>query len=195
MIPFLSGFIGNEAGSALLLSLAVILCAFFLEDITTVIVGILAAEGYIGIPLALFSLYAGIILGDTILYSIGALARTHPKLAHYIDHGYTASFRSWLEGRYAVIIFSGHFIPGLRFTTYVASGFFRRPLSAFIPTAIASGLALGTLLFSVSYWFGSLTAAWIRPFRWLIAATFLLILFLASRQHLRAYRLKRNGPG
>ncbi len=195
MLSYISTFIGHEVGSSLLLALAIIVCAFFLEDLTTIIVGVLAAEGYIGVPLALVSLYTGIILGDAALYTLGAIARTHPRLAHYIDHDYTTFFRGWLEQKYIFLIFSGHFVPGLRFTTYVASGFFRRPLSVFIPTAIAGGLALGTILFSVSYWFGSVTSEWMRPARWFIAGLFLLVLFLVSRQNLRAYQSKSREPG
>jgi len=188
MLPYLSTLIGNETGSTVLLSLTIIVCAFFLEDLTAVIVGVLASAHYISIPLALASLYAGIILGDLMLYTIGVIARTHPRLAHYVDHDFTATFRSWLEKRYSFLIFSGHFIPGLRFTTYVASGFFRRPLSVFIPIAIAGGLVLGTTLFSLSYWFGTVTAAWMRPLRWICIALFLLILVFASKQSLRAMR-------
>ena len=194
MLSFFSTFISNEVGSIVFLSLAIILSVFLFEDLTTIIIGILAAEGYISIPFALFSLYIGIVLGDAALYSLGRIARTHPRLAHYIDHDYTASFRTWLESRYTTIIFSGHFVPGLRFTTYIASGFFRRPLSLFIPTAIAGGLVLGTVLFAVSYWFGSVTSEWMRSARWLIALVFILILFSVSRRNFLSYRAKYDAP-
>ncbi|HQT82543.1 MAG TPA: hypothetical protein PLW99_00080, partial [Candidatus Paceibacterota bacterium] len=61
MHHFLFHLIGGAVGSSALLSLAIILGTFILEDPTTVIVGVLAADGVIGIPIALFSLYAGII--------------------------------------------------------------------------------------------------------------------------------------
>lgn len=185
-------FIDGSVSNALLLSLAIILCAFVLEDLTTIIVGVLAADGLISIPLALLSIYIGILLGDSALYSIGAFARTHKRLARYIDHDFTASFRSWLQDRYAVIIFSGHFVPGLRFTTYVASGFFRFPLSEFIPKAITSGLVLGTVLFFLSYWFGSVTSEWIGPARWGIVVIFLFVLFFIGRYNLLVYQAQKN---
>lgn len=193
MLTFLSHFTGGTVDSTLLLSLAIILCALVLEDLTTIVVGVLAADGFISAPLALLSLYIGIALGDVVLYSIGSLARNHPRLAHYIDHNFTISFRSWLEKRYALIIFSSHFVPGLRFTTYAASGFFRYPLSIFIPTAIAGGLLIGTVLFYASFWFGNATSQWLGSVRWGIAGMFLLILFFISRQTLLAWRAKKNG--
>lgn len=193
MFTFLSHFIGGEIGSVVLLPLAIILCALILEDLTIVIVGVLAADGILPIPVAVVSLYIGAALGDTTLYALGSFARTHPRLAHYIDHDFTAPFRSWLEHSYAFKVFSGHFVPGFRFTTYVASGFFRYPLSTYIPMAIAGGLILVTTLFTISYWFGSVTSGVVSHARWGIAGAFLLILFFIGRHNLKAYRAKKNG--
>lgn len=192
MFPSISNFIGGSVDSTVLMSLAIILCAFLLEDITTVVVGVLAADGIVSIPLAFISIYIGIVIGDTVLYSLGVLARTHPRLAHYIDHDFTAPFRSWLENKYAFKILSGHFVPGLRFTTYAASGFFRFPLSTYIPMAIAGGLILETTLFSLSYWFGSITSGWVSHARWGIAGVFLLTLFFIGRHNFITYRAKKD---
>ena len=192
MFTFLSSFIGGEIGSAMLLPLVIVLCAIFLEDLTIVIVGVLAADGLIPVPVAFVSLYIGIVIGDAMFYSLGSFARTHPRLAHYIDNDFTAPFRLWLEHNYAFKVFSGHFVPGFRFTTYAASGFFRCPLSTYIPMAIASGLILVTTLFTISYWFGNITSGWVGHIRWGIAGVFLLILFFIGRHNLMAYRAKKN---
>ncbi|MBI4088522.1 VTT domain-containing protein [Candidatus Kaiserbacteria bacterium] len=192
MTSFLSYVSGGTVDSTVLLSLAIVLCALFLEDVATVIVGVLAADGIVPIPLAFISLYIGIALGDTLFYALGSFARTHPRLAHYIDHDFTAPFRAWLESRYAFTVFSGHFVPGLRSTTYIASGFFRLPLSTYIPMAIAGGLVLLTTLFLLSYWFGGLTSGWVSHARWGIAGIFLLILFFIGRHNLLVYREKRS---
>ncbi|HCR52143.1 TPA: hypothetical protein DIV48_00660 [Candidatus Kaiserbacteria bacterium] len=191
MLPSISGVIGGTVDSTVLLSLTIVLCAFFLEDLTTVVVGVLAADGIISAPLAFLSIYVGILIGDTVLYSLGWLARTHPRLAHYIDHDLTAPMRSWLQNRYALTVLSGHFVPGLRFTTYVASGFFRFPLRTYIPMAIAGGLVLLTVLFTASYWFGSITSGWVGHLRWGVAGVFVLILFFVGRHNLLVYRAKR----
>ena len=192
MFAFLSNFIGGTISSEMLLSVAIVLCAVFFEDITTFVVGILAADGLIPVPIALISLYAGIAIGDTALYALGAFARSHPRLAHYIDHDFTSPFRSWLEHKYAFKVFSGHFVPGFRFTTFVASGFFRLPLRTYIPTAIAGGVVLMVTLFSVSYWFGSFSSKWVSEVRWGIAAVFLLVLFFIARHNIRIYKEQKN---
>lgn len=192
MSSFLSFLIGGAGGSALLLSLSIILGVFFLEDTTTVIVGMLAADGIISIPFALSSLYAGIVFGDIGLYCLGYLASTHPRLARYVDHDFVAPFRAWLETRFVLTVFSARFIPGARMPTYTASGFFRSSLSTFIVTAIVATSIWTTFLFSVSYWFGNITAGWMGPARWSIALLFLIVLFLIGRHNLLAYRAKKE---
>lgn len=192
MSLFLFNLIGGYVGSHMLLSLVIMLGTFFLEDTTTVIVGLLAADHVIGVPTALASLYAGIVVGDIGLYTLGYLASTHPRLARYVDHDFIAPFRAWLETRYVLTVFSARFIPGSRLPTYTASGFFRSPLSTFIITAIAATSIWTTVLFSASYWFGNVTSAWMGPVRWGIALAFLLALFFIARHNLLAYRAKRD---
>lgn len=193
---FLSHFInGAVGGTVIVLALTIMLCAFVLEDATTIIVGVLAADGFIPVPLAIIAIYAGIVIGDVVLYSVGSLARTHPRLAHYIDHDLTAPFRTWLESRYAFTILSGHFVPGLRFTTYIASGFFRFKLSTYILMAIVGSILWETILFSGAFWFGSFTAEWLGPMRWGVAGIFLIILFFIGRHNLLAYKKKKAELG
>ena len=190
---FLFDFIGGALGSQILLSLVIVLCALVLEDLTIILVGVLAADGLIAIPLALFSLYVGVILGDIGFYSLGRLARTHPRLARYVEHDFVASLRAWLESRYVFTIFSARFIPGSRFPTYTASGFFRAPFPTFLLTSIVAISIWTTALFSASYWFGSLSSKWLIHVRWGIALLFLLAVFFIARHNLRAYRAKKNG--
>jgi len=192
MLTFLPHFIGGEVGNIVLLPLTIILCVILFEDLIIVIVGVLAADGAVSVPVALLSLYIGTIIGDVALYAIGAFARTHPRLAHYVDHDFTAPFRSWLESRYAFAVYSGHFIPGFRFATYIASGFFGYPLSTFMRMAMVGGVVLVTALFSVSYWFGSFSSGWTDWVRWSIAGVFLIVLFFIGKYNLAAYRAKKS---
>ncbi len=190
----LSGFVSSADHNTLLIAVVIVLCALLLEDVTIFIVGVLAADGLVSVPVALIALYVGIALGDTLLYALGSFARTHPRLAHYIDHDFTAPFRSWLEHRYEFKVFSGHFVPGFRFTTFAASGFFHLPLRTYIPMAIAGGLAVLTVLFTVSYVFGSFSSTWLREVRWGIAAVFIVTLFLFARHNIRSYQKNARTP-
>ncbi len=194
LLNFLTHFTADTNTSEILLSLAIVLCAAFAEDVTTVVVGVLAADGLVDIPLAFLSIYAGIAIGDTALYSLGAFARSRPWLADYIEHDFTASFKSWLEQGYAFKAFSGHFIPGFRMATYAASGFFRFPLKTYIPMAIAGGLVLETTLFTLSYLFGSFSTKWAGELRWGVAAVFVLVIFTIARHNMKVYKERETAP-
>lgn len=192
LFSLLSQIIGGEVGSTVLLALVIILGVIFLEDTTVVVVGVLAADGTVPVPFALFSLYLGIILGDIGLYCLGYLASTRPRLARYVDHEFVAPFRAWLETRFVLTVFTARFIPGARMPTYTASGFFRSPLSVFMLTATGATAIWTTLLFSASYWFGNLTSKWMGPARWGIALAFLVALFLLGRHNVLSYQAKRD---
>ncbi len=183
-----SHLIGGAGGSTALLALVIVLGTFVLEDPTTVIVGVLASDGVIPVPLALLALYGGIVVGDLGLYLLGRLASTHPRLARYVDHDFVAPLRAWLESRYVLTIFSARFIPGSRLPTYTASGFFRSPLSTFVLTALVATSIWTTLLFSAAYWFGNLTTEWVGPARWGIAIGCVALLFLLARRNLLKQR-------
>lgn len=192
MFHFLFNLIGGETGSMVALSLTIIAGSFLFEDLTAIIVGVLAADGLVPIPLALPSLYVGTILSDLGLYCLGWLARTHPRLARYVDHEFIAPFRVWLESRFILTVFSARFVLGSRIPTYTASGFFRLPFSTFVRTVIVACTIWITFLFFVSYWFGNLTSHWLGPVRWGVALVFIAILFFVGRHNLLAYRAKKN---
>lgn len=192
MFDFLSHLINGVIGDPVILFLVIVVGTLFLEDAMSVVVGVLAADGHISIPLALLSLYTGVIAGDIGFYLLGWLASTHKRLAKYVDHDLTAPLRTWLETRFILSVFSARFIPGTRFATYTASGFFRSPFATFAGTAIAATSVWITFLFISSYWFGNMTSAWVGPVRWGIALIFLLLLFFVGRHNLLAFRAKKN---
>ena len=193
MSPFilLSSLIDSAVGNIVVLPFIIILGALFSEDATSVILGILAADGVISIPVAFPALFVGIVLGDSGIYLLGRLASTHPRLERYVNHDFLAPFREWLTKRYVLTVFSACFIPGSRFLTYVACGFFRTRFSTFLLTAVAATSIWTTILFSASYWFGSFTSDWLAHLRWGIAAIFLLSIFFIGRHNLHAYRARK----
>jgi membrane protein DedA with SNARE-associated domain len=183
---------GGSLHSTVLIPLTIILSTFILEDPTTVLVGVLAAENILSVPLAIVSLYIGIIVGDLGLYGLGSLARRHPRFASYMNHNLVAPLHVWLETHYVLTIFSVRFVPGLRLPTYTASGFFRSSFPIFLLTIVGATVIWTTLLFSASYWFGTLTNQWFGWIRWSIALFVLVILFLVGRHNLRSYRTRKS---
>lgn len=192
LFSFTSGLIMGALGNTLLVGAAIVIATIIFEDPTTVFVGVLSADGLIPVPLALVSLYLGIIFGDSFLYGVGHLARRHPRLAKYVDHELVASFRSWLERRFMLSVFGVRFIPGLRIPVFVASGFFGLPFGRYVLAVMAATVVWTTILFFAAYVFGNLTSAWSDWIRYGIAAAFLLLFFFLGRHNIRAFRTKRK---
>lgn len=189
MSPFqlLSDFLYGAVGNDVLISLAIIFATIIFEDPTTMLVGMLAADGLVPVPVALGSIYVGIVLGDTFLYGVGYAASSHPRFARFVHHKTILPFRSWLEKRYVITLFSVRFLPGLRIPVYVASGFFRNSLPTFVATAICATMAWSTLLFFAAYLFGQYTTAWFEWVRYGITALVIVGFFMIGRHNLRSY--------
>jgi membrane protein DedA with SNARE-associated domain len=190
---FLNHLIDSSIGGPYLLFLTIVLGVIFLEDTTVVVVGVLTADALLSTPFALASLYTGIVIGDIGLYWLGRFASTHQRLSRYVDHGFVSPFRTWLESRFVLTVFSARCIPGARVPTYVASGFFRTHFPLFLASTLGAMAVWTTTLFSLSYWFGNVTARWVGPARWGIALAILLGLFFLGRRHFLSYRSLTRG--
>lgn len=188
--PLVAELITNALGHPVFLSIAIIISSLILEDPTIALVGVLASDGLISVPLALFSLYAGVIIGDIAFFSIGRYASMHPRFAKYVDHKYVGPVRAWLETRYVLTIFSARFIPGSRFPTYAASGFIGKSFSTFVFVVMVAISLWTTFLFVLAYWFGSVTTAWLHQERWVIAGIVVLGIILLSRLNLLHKKLR-----
>jgi membrane protein DedA with SNARE-associated domain len=165
--------------------LAIILGTFILEDAATVGVGVLAADGHIGIALGIISLAAGVALGDFGLYWLGRLAITHPRIRRWVEHERIAPVKNWLHGSLMQTVITVRFLPGMRLPTYLACGFFSVPFKRFAPPVLVATLIWTPLLFTASYLFGYYTIDWLGIWRWPIALAALLVLVLLGRRHWR----------
>src|SRR3989338_4351690 len=157
-----------------LIQFGIIIGTFILEDATTLLVGVLAADGFIGIPLSLVSLYLGIILGDFWLYWMGYLAADHKWAKWFVNHERYEPIRSWLEERFEGAVFTSRFGPGMRLPTYTAAGFLKLPFRRFVPPVIIGTLIWTSLFFGAAYLFGHLTEEWLGVWRWPVAVGIIL---------------------
>ena len=167
--------------------LAIIIGTFILEDATTMLVGVLAADGLLHIPVALVSLYAGIILGDFGLYILGYLAANHRWARWFIKHERYEPIRSWLEERFESAVFTSRFVPGMRLPTYTAAGFLQLPFRRFVPPVVVGTLIWTSLFFAGAYIFGNITSDWLGIWRWPLAAAIIIGWFAVNQ-----WRLKRR---
>ncbi|MGD0192200.1 MAG: VTT domain-containing protein [Rhizomicrobium sp.] len=165
LIAFLHASLHSPIAEALAIAVAVL----FQEDVTTVVVGMMAADGLVPIPLAMLSLIVGTLLNDFGLYGIGRLAITHPRLHRWVEHEKRLPLRAWLNGRLIPTVMAVQFMPGLRLPTYIACGFFSLSFRRFAIAILPAVVVWSPLAFTCSYFYGEFTAKLIGVWQWPIA--------------------------
>jgi membrane protein DedA with SNARE-associated domain len=171
---------------------SVIGATFILEDAATVVTAMQVQAGAMSLEIGLFSLYAGIILGDLGLYGLGRLAAYIPSLERFIPARRRDIGRDWLNSRLARVILVSRFLPGLRLPTYTTCGFLRTSFLVFALTAIVATLIWTSLLFTVSMKLGHYIIAYLGAWRWAGIAMFCIVLLGASRFFARQLRGKET---
>jgi len=180
------------AGQNLMLqALLIILGTFVLEDAATVLAAMNAQSGAIPIPLALGSLYVGIVLGDLGLYALGALSGKIPWLARWVPHDRRRQGRDWLEGRVFQVVFVSRFIPGARLPTYTACGFLHAGWRRFALAAVLATLVWTSLLFGVSLKVGELLMQYLGAWRWVGGIGFAIVVILLGHAAARLQEARR----
>jgi membrane protein DedA with SNARE-associated domain len=182
----------NMAGdSGALQAAVIILGTFILEDAATVIAAMQVESGGLSLPLALGSLYAGIVLGDLGLYTLGALSRRVRWISRWVPAARKRLGREWLGDRVFHVVFISRFIPGARLPTYTACGFLHASLRRFALAAIVATLIWTSLLFGVSLKIGALLMDYLGAWRWAGAIGFAAVLILIGRAAARLQEARR----
>ena len=112
--------------SLLILMIAIAAATLISEDLACIGAGLLAARGVLGLPFAVLASFAGIVIGDILLFLagkyLGRPALKYPPLKWLIkDDDVTRSSR-WFNAKGPVIIVTSRFIPGSRLPTYFSAG-------------------------------------------------------------------------
>lgn len=181
----ISGLLAAASANPVAMPAAILAGTFILEDAATIIVAALAAEGKVSVPLALLSLYVGIILGDLGLYALGRLALNHGWAKRFADRREVRPVGVWLDSRLMMTIFTTRFMPGLRLPTYTASGFFRTSFHRFALAVVAATAVWTSLLFAICFLFGAFTARILGSWLWVVVVCLALTLFLLGRKNVR----------
>ena len=169
----------------------IVLGTFILEDAATVLAAMHAQSGGIPIPLALCSLYAGIVLGDLGLYALGWLSARTSWAARLVPPRRMRQGRAWLDGRVFQVVFISRFLPGARLPTYTACGFLGANWRRFALAAIIATLIWTSLLFGVSLKVGALLMQYLGAWRWAGGIGFTLIVILLGRTAARLQEARR----
>jgi membrane protein DedA with SNARE-associated domain len=178
-----SSLIRSSISTPLGAGLAIIFGVFIQEDITTVTVGMMAAEHLVPVPLAMVCLVIGTILNDFGLYGLGRLAITHPGLHRWVKNEKRLPLRTWLSGRLVATVMTTQFLPGMRLPIYAACGFFALPFPRFAIAVMCVAVVWSPLVFTAAYFYGIYTLAWFGFWRWPIALAGVLLLAYAGHTY------------
>ncbi|HEX7391030.1 MAG TPA: VTT domain-containing protein [Acidiphilium sp.] len=176
-----STLLGAAAGSPSLEITTIILGTFILEDAATLLAAMQVAAGVVSLPLALGSLYAGIILGDLGLYGLGRLSVEHPWAQRMVPARRRDIGRDWVSRRLIPVVLVSRFVPGLRLPTYTTCGFLKAPFLGFAAAAILATLAWTSMLFFLCLKLGGLMLHYLGPWRWIGLAVFVVLLVVVGR--------------
>jgi membrane protein DedA with SNARE-associated domain len=166
--------------------LAIVAGTFILEDGATVASAMAVQDGHVALPVALVSLYIGIVLGDMGLYGLGRLASAVPWAKRLIPPERHFRGREWLERHVFKVVFVARFLPGVRLPTYTTCGFLHASFLRFAVAATGATLIWTSFLFGVSIRVGDVLMAHLGAWRWVGAAVFLVAIILAGRLAARA---------
>lgn len=160
---------------------AIIFATFILEDAATVLAGMQAAAGSLSIPVALGSLYVGIVLGDLGLYGLGRLAAHVPWVRRLLPPQRTATVRAWLDGRVFRVVLISRFLPGVRLPTYTTCGYLGASLRQFTLATMIATLFWTSGLFVLSMRAGNFLMAHFGVWRWAGVVGVIVFVIVAGR--------------
>jgi membrane protein DedA with SNARE-associated domain len=157
---------------------AIILATFISEDAATITAGSLAVGGLIPVPVALASLYFGIVAGDAGLYGLGRIAQANGWAQRWIKVRTLVQGRRWLRRRLITALVGARFTPGMRFPTFVASGFLKISFWRFFGVVVCCAAVWTTLIFALIWKFGPIVARALGERAWFVAVPVLVMVLV-----------------
>ncbi len=126
-LPFDPAHLPKAMGvAAMVLLLLIIVATFITEDLTTISVGVMVAQGRVGFLFGTIACFLGIFIGDMLLYLAGrylgrpAVARA--PLNWFVSEKAVEKSSAWFARQGVKVIFVSRFVPGARLPTYFAAG-------------------------------------------------------------------------
>lgn len=172
-------FLQNYTSSPVLLFCALIIIAWIWEDATVICGALLAADGYLHIPLAVLASFVGICSGDLALFYLGRLGtRIRRVRAWILLNPKSRALRRRFRARTFSNILIIRFVPGLRTLGFTLCGLWHISLKRFLLAMTLAGVIWISIVFTLIYQLGS--SSWLAgsPWKWgLMGAALLLLVF------------------
>ena len=147
---FLEYFMANP----MLLALGLIIATFILEDAATTTGAFLASQAVLPPWLAFGAVICGIIIGDTVIYTLGYSARKHPRVKAWLQRKNLLPDIEVIDRHMAIAVVTARFLPGFRFPTYIMAGFLRMSLFLYLGIIVVAIGIWTSLLFYLVYQLG-----------------------------------------
>ena len=140
-------------------AVALALSTFVQEDVPTIGAALLASAGKLDWRVAFGACFAGIWVGDALLYLL-ARGAGRPLLAtrlaqRFVKTEALARGEQWFAERGTWALVFSRFVPGLRLPTYLAAGFLRVSFPKFLLVTGVAVLVWTAALFAGAHWLGA----------------------------------------
>jgi len=168
-------------------AVAIIVGTFILEDAATLLAAMQVASGACALPVALGSLYTGIVLGDIGLYGLGRVSVTNPWAQRLVSKRRREIGHDWARKHVVRLVLVSRFIPGLRLPTYTTLGFLSAGIVQFGLASALAALIWTTGLFFLCLKLGLVMTHYLGIWRWAGLVVFLIVLILMGRLATRLY--------
>ncbi|HEU4569442.1 MAG TPA: DedA family protein [Gemmatimonadales bacterium] len=142
--PFDPGGLASAQGTALWVVLGLLaLVTLLSEDLACVTAGVLVARGSLPLVPSIVVCYAGIVLGDQLLYLLGRSAGralvTRIPFRWLVSADDLDRASAWFRQRGMRVVLTSRFLPGTRFPVYVTAGILRAGFVRFALWLVAIG--------------------------------------------------------
>ncbi len=143
------------------------------EDLIIVTGGLVAAQSGASLPAMMLVAFAGILMGDTLLYrlgrALGPRAFTHPKLQRVLTPSRVALLQTQFARRGLLAMFLVRFMPGFRAPSYLLAGASGFSYRRFFAADAAGALLFAPLVTWLGFRFGTSVLAQLRGgLRWVV---------------------------
>ena len=140
------------------LFLLIVVATFVTEDLTTISVGVLVAQGRVEFLFGTMACFLGIFIGDILLYLagryLGRPAVAHAPLKWFVREKAVEKSSVWFARQGVKVIFASRFVPGARLPTYFAAGLLRTKFWWFTSYFALACAVWTPLLVGLSAWLG-----------------------------------------
>jgi membrane protein DedA with SNARE-associated domain len=148
----------QSGGNRYLTMTAIALGTFVSEDLSTITSGLLAASGSLSYPQAVGAAFAGIFIGDLIIfwmgYHFGRPFLRHRWSRFIVSERSVNRAQTHFHQNGAWLIVLSRFLPGTRTATYFAAGALHAPFLRFIGAFALAAAVWTPMLVGLSYFIG-----------------------------------------